>query len=168
MADKKLEVWMRGAVPGVDALLQPVVHSLLQVREEVEALAPTLTNDMLWARPGGAGSLAFHLDHIVGATDRLLTYSRGETLSPEQFTFLKAEGGDNTRTVDAIVATTLAGLDRCLELVKATPTESLLEGRKVGRAGHPSTTLGLMFHAAEHATRHIGQATTTAKVVAAG
>lgn len=168
MADKKLEVWMRGAVPGVDALLQPVVHSLLQVKEEIEALAPTLTNEMLWARPGGAGSLAFHLDHIAGATDRLLTYARGELLSAEQFAFLKAEGGDPTRTVDVVVSATLAALDRSLEQVTATPAESLLEARKVGRAGHPSTTLGLLFHAAEHATRHIGQATTTAKVVAAG
>jgi hypothetical protein len=30
----------------------------------------------------------------------------------------------------------------------------------------PSTVLGLLFHAAEHAQRHVGQAVTTAKVVA--
>ena len=90
MADKKPEVWMRGPVEGVEPYLQPVVHSLLQVKEEIEALLPAITDEMLWMRPGGAASIAFHLDHIGGATDRLCTYARGEMLSPEQLGFLKA------------------------------------------------------------------------------
>ena len=41
-------------------------------------------------------------------------------------------------------------------------------GRHVqsGRAGLPTTTLGLLFHAAEHSTRHAGQAISTAKILA--
>ena len=38
--------------------------------------------------------------------------------------------------------------------------------QKVGRAGLPTTTLGLLFHAAEHSTRHAGQAISTAKILA--
>jgi hypothetical protein len=49
--------------------------------------------------------------------------------------------------------------------VRTTPRDSLLVERKVGRAGLPSTTLGLLFHAAEHAMRHAGQAITTARIV---
>ena len=45
------------------------------------------------------------------------------------------------------------------------PVDSLTEERKVGRAGLPSTTLGLLFHVAEHATRHAGQALTTALIL---
>jgi hypothetical protein len=45
------------------------------------------------------------------------------------------------------------------------PRESLLEPRAVGRARLPSTVLGLIFHAAEHTTRHVGQLITTLKVV---
>ena len=44
---------------------------------------------------------------------------------------------------------------------------ALLEARFVGKARLPSTVLGLLFHAAEHASRHTGQVVTTAKVVAA-
>ena len=40
----------------------------------------------------------------------------------------------------------------------------LLEERRVGRAGLPATVLGLLFHAAEHSTRHVGQAITTALI----
>jgi len=37
MADIKLpEVWLRGPLPAVPALLQPVAHALLQAREEID------------------------------------------------------------------------------------------------------------------------------------
>jgi hypothetical protein len=56
-------------------------------------------------------------------------------------------------------------VERALAQLRATPRESLLEARKVGRAGLPSTVLGLLFHAAEHTQRHAGQLVTTAKIV---
>jgi uncharacterized damage-inducible protein DinB len=41
----------------------------------------------------------------------------------------------------------------------------LLRPREVGRARLPSTLVGLLFHAAEHASRHSGQIVTTSKLV---
>ena len=41
----------------------------------------------------------------------------------------------------------------------------LLDERKVGRAGLPSTVLGLLCHGSEHNLRRAGQTITTAKVV---
>jgi uncharacterized damage-inducible protein DinB len=38
-------------------------------------------------------------------------------------------------------------------------------GHLAGRARLPSTVLGLLFHAAEHASRHTGQIVTTSKLV---
>jgi len=52
--------------------------------------------------------------------------------------------------------------------LRGTSRDLLLDERKVGRAGLPSTVLGLLFHAAEHSTRHVGQAITTAKILAGG
>ena len=49
--------------------------------------------------------------------------------------------------------------------LRATPPASLLDARAVGRAGLPTTVLGLLFHAAEHSQRHAGQVVTTAKIV---
>ena len=51
------EVWLRGPLPDVPPLLQPVAHSLLQCREEVRAAVRGLTPAQLWARPGGAASI---------------------------------------------------------------------------------------------------------------
>jgi uncharacterized damage-inducible protein DinB len=45
--------------------------------------------------------------------------------------------------------------------------DQLLDYRGVGRAQLPSNVLGLLFHAAEHSTRHAGQLITTAKILAA-
>ncbi|MGE0448578.1 MAG: DinB family protein [Vicinamibacterales bacterium] len=157
------EVWQRGPVPGFDPYLMPVAHAFLQVKEDVEALAPRLSADRVWERPGGAASIGFHLRHIGGATERLLTYARGEGLTAEQVAAAKREGMD-TPDLDALLGEVLRAIDAAIEQVRTTPRDTLLEDRKVGRAGLPSNTLGLLFHAAEHATRHMGQAITTARI----
>lgn len=51
--------------------------------------------------------------------------------------------------------------------LRRTSPASLLEEREVGRSRHPTTVLGLLFHAGEHATRHTGQIITTARIVLA-
>lgn len=157
---------MRGSVPGYEALLQPVAHAFLQVKEDIDGLAQRVAAEDLFARPGGAASIAFHVRHIAGATDRLLTYARGGSLSAEQLQTLKGETAADGESLTALVAGMHAQIDRALEQVRQTTLDDLLTERKVGRAGLPSTTLGLLFHAAEHATRHAGQAITTAKILA--
>ena len=67
------EVWLRGPIEHVPAMLQPVAHSLLQCRNEVHATLPTLGSADVWARPGGAASIGYHVRHAVGSLDRLLT-----------------------------------------------------------------------------------------------
>ena len=161
------EVWLRGALPDVPALLQPVAHSLLQCREEVHRALRDLTPAQLWACPGGAASIGYHARHAAGSLDRLLTYARGEQLSAAQLEALRGEGtadlesGATARVVDAFDS----GVDRALAQVRATGEQTLLERRAVGRAGLPSTVIGLLFHAAEHTQRHCGQLVTTAKIV---
>jgi uncharacterized damage-inducible protein DinB len=165
MTESRPEVWMRGPVSGFEPWLQPAVHAFLQVREDIERLANRVPDTQVWARPGDAASIGFHLRHIGGATDRLLTYARGAVLTPAQFAAMNAESTDTSLSLAAVVAEATATLDRALDQLRATSVDMLLLDRKVGRAGLPSTTLGLIFHAAEHATRHVGQAITTAKIL---
>lgn len=160
------EIWLTGPVPGYEPLVMPVVHSLLQVKAEIDLVLSSVSDEALWMKPSGAASVGFHIKHIGGATDRLMTYARGERLSPEQLSEARAEGTDQSDR-HALQARVHAQLDAALAQVRQTPVSALLEERKVGRAGLPSTTLGLVFHVAEHATRHAGQAITTAKVLGA-
>jgi hypothetical protein len=161
------EAWQRGPLPGFEPFLMPVVHALIQVREDLERLAGSVPVDQLWQRPGGAASIGFHVCHTGGALDRLFTYARGEALSDAQRAALRAEGeaGDPPMTLPALVAEVGRIIDGALDQLRATPAGSLLEERKVGRAGLPTTVLGLLFHAAEHATRHVGQAITTSLIL---
>src|SRR5215510_1940494 len=161
------EVWQRGAVPGYEPLLMPVVHALLQAREDLDRLAGEVPAEHVWLRPGSAASIGFHVRHTGGALDRLFTYARGEILSDAQKTALREEGlaGDPPASLAGVVEAVGAIIDRAFQQLASTPKESLLDERKLGRAGLPTNVLGLLFHAAEHSTRHVGQAITTAKIV---
>jgi hypothetical protein len=161
------EAWLRGPVEGVDALLQPAAHALVQAGEDAELATRGISADNLWARPNGAASLGYHLRHAAGSLDRLLTYARGAQLDDDQHAALKREAEPGSPPDDAgtLLAHTRQAIDTALAQLRATPREALLEPRAVGRKGLPSTVLGLLFHAAEHTTRHVGQAITTAKIV---
>jgi ketosteroid isomerase-like protein len=163
------EVWLRGPVDGVPAGLQPAAHALLQAQDEMHRTARDLPPLALWARPGGVGSVGFHLRHAAGVIDRLLTYARGAALDDAQRVALAVEGEPGDPPADA--ASLLAPLDlavaRAIDAYRATDPATLGDARAVGRAGLPSTVLGLLFHAAEHVQRHAGQAGTTATIVRA-
>ena len=162
-----VEVWLRGPVPGIQPLLQPAAHTLLQVGEDVLPIVQQLTPEQLWARPGGAAAIGFHLGHLPGSLERLLTYSRGESLSPEQFARLTAERTvhEDRPELSALLKRFRDGLDAAIEYLRTVPDDALLTPREVGRKRLPSTTLGLIFHAAEHSARHAGQIVTLTRVV---
>ena len=106
---------------------------------------------------------------LSGSTDRLLTYARGERLDAVQKSALLREGGlaAERPAIEILLAEWQAIVDRALAQLAATPETTLGDARAVGRAQLPSTVLGLLFHAAEHASRHTGQIVTTARLVRA-
>lgn len=161
------EPWLRGPIPGISSFLQPAGHAFVMAQEDVERAVAGLSLNGLWARPGGAASIGFHVAHLSGSTDRLLTYARGEGLMDTQLRVLAAEKTlDETRPpLGELLARWKATVESALRQLAATPESVLLEPRFVGRARLPSTLLGLLFHAAEHASRHTGQVVTMAKIV---
>lgn len=164
------EVWLRGPVHGIHPLLQPAAHTLLQVGEDVLPVVQHLAPAELWARPGGAAAIGFHLMHLPGSLDRLLTYSRGESLSAEQQAALAGERTvyEDRPALGTLVARFSSGLEAAIDYLRTVFPDSLLLAREVGRKRLPSTTLGLIFHAAEHSARHAGQIVTLTRVVRPG
>lgn len=172
MVDEKApapEAWLRGPIAGIDPWLMPAAHALVHAREDLTRAAAGLTHAQLWARPGGAASIGFHIRHAAGATRRLLTYARGEQLDDARIAAAAAERDPAGPEVSAEALVSEAGVafEEALAQLRATPRDGLLEPRGVGRAALPSTVLGLLFHAAEHAARHAGQVVALAKVVRA-
>ena len=160
------EWWQRGPVEGVPDVLQPVAHILLQVRESTGELVENLSIEQWNARPGGVASPAFHVRHMAGVIDRLFTYARGEKLSESQFAALRGEGAELAEAdIAAILSALSARVDLALEQLRATDPATLPDFRAVGRAQLPSTVIGCLVHGAEHAMRHVGQLSVTARIV---
>ena len=159
------EAWLRGPVEGVPDVLQPIAHALLQAREEARSVMQDFPPQLLWERPVGLASAGFHLQHIAGVIDRLFTYARGETLSPAQQNGLGVEGRqpDTGGNVGDLLAEIDAQVDRALNQLRAMQPHTLTDARAVGRKELPSTVMGLLFHAAEHSQRHVGQLLVTAR-----
>lgn len=168
MQNKLPEVWMRGPVEGIPALLQPVAHALLQAREELHELLPGFPDSLLWERPAGVASVGFHLQHITGVLDRLFTYAGGWQLSEQQLQYLKAEGvANDTINVASLLTALDTQIDKSIATLKTIDAATLTEHRGVGRKQLPSTVMGLLFHSAEHTMRHVGQLLVTIRVLRA-
>jgi len=162
---KPLEVWLRGPLPDVPPLLQPVAHALLQAQEELHEYLNDFPDSLLWQRPADVASVAFHLQHLTGVLDRIFTYARGEALTETQMQALKAEGIENPEiNVQQLVEAFNQQVEKAINQLKSTNEATLIEVRYVGRAKIPSTVIGLLFHAAEHTTRHLGQLLVTSKI----
>ncbi|WP_454802095.1 DinB family protein [Mucilaginibacter phyllosphaerae] len=168
MANDKLpEVWLRGPLNNIPALLQPVAHALLQAREELNELMTGFPDELLWEKVAGMASPGFHLQHLTGVLDRLFTYARIETLTPEQLNYLAAEGKPTIKiyTVAELVMNVNNQVNQALIQLSQVDETQLTDNRRVGRAQLPSTLIGLYTHSAEHTMRHLGQLIVTVAVL---
>jgi hypothetical protein len=165
----KTEVWQRGPVENIPALLQPVAHALLQAREEVGEIMNGFPENLLWEKPAGAASPGFHLQHITGVLDRLFTYARNESLTNSQAYTLSVEGDRDktTQSMFQLIELFNNQVSISIDELSKTNVETFTDVRTVGRKKIPSTLIGLYFHAAEHTMRHIGQLLVTVKVLKA-
>lgn len=162
----KQEAWLGGHLEGVAPILMPAAHALVQAAADIERAAKDLTSEEIWMKPNGAASFAFHLRHIAGSIDRLLTYAQSGKLNSEQFAELAAEAEfDENIDAQSLVRTASERIAEAVDFLCAVDLESLFEKRVVGRLELPTNVFGLLFHIAEHTQRHAGQAVTTAKVV---
>jgi hypothetical protein len=91
MTTQREEPWLRGPLPRVDPFIAPLFYSFQMAREDLARHTSGLTTEQIWLTPNGFGSVGFHLRHIAGATDRLMTYATGAELSETQMSLLKSE-----------------------------------------------------------------------------
>jgi uncharacterized damage-inducible protein DinB len=157
------EPWLRGPIPGVHPLLAPVLYAFQQAREDLQRFTEGLTQAQLWASPHDLGSVGFHIRHIAGSTERLMSYLQGRELTAEQMQELR----DEEKPLGVETPQLLAVLDKVLSkaevVVREIEPATLMEPRTVGRKKLPTTVIGLLTHIAEHTQRHVGQAICASK-----
>ncbi|GAB3015758.1 DinB family protein [Spirosoma pulveris] len=165
MSTETREVWLRGPLSDIPALVQPIAHALMQAREEVHTLMADFPESRLWERPAGVASVGFHLQHLTGVLDRLFTYARQESLSDVQLAALHSEGKpeDTILSTPELIQKFEKQVEDALDQLRLVDERTLTDIRGVGRAQLPSTVLGLLTHAAEHTMRHVGQLSVTVR-----
>lgn len=161
------EVWLRGPLNNLPPLSQPVAHALLQAGEEIDIALADFADDLLWLKPAGVASVGFHLQHMAGVCDRLLTYAKQKALTPDQLLYLQYEETpiyENTTTL-LLVGKLHSSFQNVIEYLITLKDADLTAFRSVGRNKLPSTHIGLLVHIAEHTMRHLGQLLVTVKIL---
>ncbi|MBI0400996.1 DinB family protein [Cyclobacterium marinum] len=160
------EAWLSGPIPNIPFMLQPAAHALLQLDKELKECLVDFPDALLWQTVAGRASVGFHLQHLYGVADRLITYAQGSALSEEQFDFLKNEKtAQSNLSTERLVERFSEKIQDLLHIFSRTSENELKQKRTVGRKKLPSTVMGLYFHIAEHSQRHFGQLLVTASVL---
>jgi hypothetical protein len=158
------EPWLRGTLTEVPPVPRGTLHALELAKEDLERWCGQLTDEQVNARPCGVASVAFHIRHLAGSVDRLLTYAEGSQLNAGQLATLQSEMAEGA-TKNALFAQFDDALRQASRRIRALASLPLETQRKVGRKGLPTTVGGLLVHIADHTQRHVGQAITTVKFV---
>ena len=162
MAERKVEPWLRGTLTEFGAVRRQVLHAFELASEDVDRWCAPLSADERNMRPFGIAPVGYHLRHIARSLDRLLSYAEGRQLDERQMALLGAELAATSDAMEEFQA----GLASARMRVIGMAPETFEQVRGVGRGRLPSTVGGLLVHLAEHTQRHVGQAITTAQVVA--
>ena len=141
---------------GVHPLVMPVFFSFAQAREDLAKHTAGLTEEAVWKQFGRV-SLGFHLKHIAGSVDRLMTYLVGKQLKREQLKALLDESEPDQSLPDLLAAIHVQ-FWAAEEQLRQLDSGTLYEARTVGRQALPTTVFGLLVHLCEHTQRHLGQA----------
>ena len=163
---KLAEPWLRGNLTEIHAVPRAVLHALQLAEEDLERWCGRLSDEELNARPAGIAPVAFHMRHIAGSIDRLLTYAEGGQLNAVQMAALKDELAPGS-TRNELFAEFASALATCAGRIQALDASQLNEIRRVGKKELPTTVGGLLVHVADHTQRHVGQAITTSQIVVA-
>ena len=158
------EPWLRGTLTEVPAIQRAVLHAFEAAEEDLNRWCAGLSDEEIHRRPAGLASVAFHLRHLPGSVDRLLTYAEDRELSEEQLQTMKAEGTAHGSTAECL-ETLSAGLKAAADRVRGINPINFDRPCYVGRKRMPTTVGGLLVHVADHTQRHVGQAITTARVI---
>ncbi len=160
------EAWLSGKLDGYAPEMMPAAHALTQSAADLQRFSANLTSVELNAQINYSSSVAFHLKHIAGSIDRLLTYSQGDNLTAAQLDFLQSESkSDDKSSAAELTASAIQSINDALAVLRITAPESIFEPRFVGRQKLPTNVFGLLFHIAEHTARHVGQIISIAQTV---
>lgn len=158
------EPWMSGTLNDVHPVMAALLYSFQHAGTDLAAWTKDLSAEDLSRSVLGLAPVSFHIRHIAGSVDRLLTYARGERLSTAQMSALRDEAVTGLSR-DELFKLLDDDLERAAFVVRGLDPARLGEIREIGRKRIPVPLATLLVHIAEHTQRHVGEAIVTVKAV---
>jgi uncharacterized damage-inducible protein DinB len=156
---------MTGTLSDLHPLQAALLYSLEHARQDIARWTSDLPDEALWLRVGDIAPAAFHIRHIGGSVERLLTYAAGWQLSEAQMQELQAEQQpDGQASTTQLFEYFEAKLQTAGETIRQLDVRDLNAVREIGRKRIPVPLGVLLAHIAEHTQRHVGEAIITLKL----
>lgn len=162
-----MEPWLSGTITGTHPVLAALLYSFQQAREDLEKWTLGLTQEQIWRRVGEVAPVGFHIRHIAGSVDRLITYASKGALTEAQLAELRAEQQIPGPSRDELFELLEKKLAHAAEIVRGIDPATLGDTREIGRKKTPVPLGILLVHISEHTQRHVGAAIVTSKIVRA-
>jgi hypothetical protein len=159
-----MEPWMSGTLTFLGPIRAALLYSFQHAQEDLERWTRSLTDEDIWRRFGDVAPVGFHIRHIAGSVDRLITYAQGGTLDDAQMKVLKSEAEATGPSRDGLLALLNEKLSHADAIVRSIDPKTLEDVREIGRKRVPVPLGVLLVHIAEHTQRHVGAAIVTAKM----
>jgi hypothetical protein len=158
------EPWMRGYLKDLDPIQAAVLYSFRHAQEDIREWIRRIPEDHLWIQCGKLASAGFHVRHIAGSVDRLITYAEGRQLTDTQMEYLKNEHSPGG-TLPELLELLDGNLARAESIIRSLDPGTYGEIREIGRKRIPVPLGTLLVHIAEHTQRHVGELIMTVKVI---
>ena len=160
-----MEPWLTGTITDLHPIQAALLYSFQQATQDLRQWTEGLTDEQIWRRNGSVASVGFHIRHIAGSVDRLITYAIGEQITDAQTSVLREEQSESGPGREELLQALEDRFFRSAEIVRRINAAELTEIREIGRKRIPVPLGLLLVHISEHTQRHVGAAIVTAKTV---
>lgn len=162
-----MEPWLSGTIRGIHPVLAAVLYSFQHAHQDLDQWTRGFSDEQMWRKVGDVAPVGFHVRHIAGSVDRLITYANNGSLDETQLKELGAEQESQGQGRDELFALLDRKLAHAAEIVRDIDPSTLGDIREIGRKRVPVPLAVLLVHISEHTQRHVGEAIVTAKIVRA-
>jgi uncharacterized damage-inducible protein DinB len=160
-----MEPWLTGEITDLHPIQAALLYSFQQATQDLRQWTEGLTDEQIWRRNGKVAPVGFHIRHIAGSVDRLMTYAMGKQMDDRQMQALKQEQSESGPGREELLGALEDQFFRSAEVVRSIDVAALTEIREIGRKRIPVPLGVLLVHISEHTQRHVGEAIVTTKTV---
>jgi DinB family protein len=162
-----MEPWLSGTITGIHPVLAAVLYSFQHARQDLDQWTRGFSDEQMWRKVGDVAPVGFHIRHIAGSVNRLITYANNGSLDETQLKEMRSDQETKGQGREELFALLDRKLAHATEIVRGIDPSTLGDIREIGRKRVPVPLAVLLVHISEHTQRHVGEAIVTAKIVRA-